>query len=128
MFRCELPITKWPSLKNLPSLQTINNDHTVLKHCLNVAIRRGLTGTNPASAIPLPDPKNERDRVLSDSEWIGLYDTAKPHLKPVLLVACHLGQRLSEIVHLTWDRVDLHRGFITLRGIDTKTKKPRRVR
>ena len=26
-----------------PSLQTINNDHTVLKHCLNVAIRRGLT-------------------------------------------------------------------------------------
>ncbi len=26
---------------SMPSLQTINNDHTVLKHCLNVAVRRG---------------------------------------------------------------------------------------
>ncbi|MGZ8385672.1 MAG: site-specific integrase, partial [Nitrospira sp.] len=29
--------------------------------------------------------------------------------------------------NLTWDRVDLQRGFITLRAVDTKTKKPRRV-
>jgi hypothetical protein len=36
----------------MPSLQTINNDHSVLKHCLNVAIRRGLMGSNPASAVP----------------------------------------------------------------------------
>lgn len=33
----------------------------------------------------------------------------------------HLGQRLGEIVNLTWDRIDLQRGFITLRSIDTKT-------
>ena len=104
-----------------PRLQTINNDHTVLKHCLNVAI------SNAASAIPLPDPQNERERVLTDSEWMSLYERAKLHLKPILLVAYHLGQRLSEIVFLTWDRVDLHRGFITLRAIDTKTKNPRRV-
>ena len=110
-----------------PSLQTINNDHTVLKHCLNVAIRRGLILTNPASAVPLPDPYNERDRVLSEEEWTRLYEVAKPHVKPVLLVAYQLGQRFGEIVNLTWDRVDLQRGFITLRGIDTKTKKPRRV-
>ena len=110
-----------------PSLQTINNDHTVLKHCLNVAIRRGLTGANSASLVPLPDPQNERDRVLSDGEWMGLYNTAKPHLRPILLLAYQLGQRLSEIVNLTWDRIDLHRGFITLRAIDTKTKKPRRI-
>jgi integrase len=111
----------------VPCLQTINNDHTVLKHCLNVAIRRGLMITNPASAIPLPDPHNERDRVLSEEEWNRLYVTAKPHLKPILLLAYHLGQRFGEIVNLTWDRVDLQRGFITLRAIDTKTKKPRRV-
>lgn len=111
----------------VPCLQTINNDHTVLKHCLNVAIRRGLMITNPASAIPLPDPHNERDRVLSEEEWNRLYEAAKPHLKPVLLLAYHLGQRFGEIVNLTWDRVDLQRGFITLRAIDTKTKKPRRV-
>ncbi|MBU6482099.1 MAG: site-specific integrase [Nitrospirae bacterium] len=83
--------------------------------------------TNPASAVPLPDPHNERDRVLSEEEWARLYEVAKPHLKPVLLLAYQLGQRFGEIVNLTWDRVDFQRGFITLRGIDTKTKKPRRV-
>lgn len=111
----------------VPCLQTINNDHIVLKHCLNLAIRRGLIVTNPASAVPLPDPHNERDRVLSQAEWERLYEVAKPHLKPILLLAYQLGQRFSEIVNLTWDRVDLQRGFITLRAVDTKTKKPRRV-
>ena len=84
-------------------------------------------GTNPASAVPLPDPHNERDRVLSQEEWQRLYEVAKPHLRPVLLLAYQLGQRFGEIINLTWDRVDLQRGFITLRAIDTKTKKPRRV-
>lgn len=111
----------------VPCLQTINNDHIVFKHCLNVAIRRGLLLTNPASSVPLPDPHNERDRVLSEEEWTRLYQSAKSHLKPVLLLAYHLGQRFGEIVNLTWDRVDLQRGFITLRAIDTKTKKPRRI-
>jgi integrase len=75
----------------------------------------------------MPNPQNERDRVLSEAEWERLYDVSKPHLKPVLLLAYQLGQRLSEIVGLTWDRVDLKRGFISLRVIDTKTKKPRQV-
>ncbi|NGZ95313.1 MAG: hypothetical protein CV089_04125 [Nitrospira sp. WS110] len=33
-----------------PSTQTVNNDPVVLKHCLNVAIRRGLLRTNPATS------------------------------------------------------------------------------
>lgn len=109
------------------SLQTVNNDHIVLKHCLNVAAKRGLLVSNPAALVPLPNPHNERDRVLNDEEWQNLFQAAKPHLRPILLVAYHLGQRLGEIVQLTWDRVDLKRGFITLRGMDTKTKKPRQV-
>jgi integrase len=111
----------------LTSLQTINNDHIILKHCLNVAIRRGFLVTNPSCKVPLPNPHNERDRVLTEEEWGRLYEEAAPHLKPILLTAYHLGQRFGEIVQLTWDRVDLQRGFITLRGIDTKTKKPRQV-
>jgi hypothetical protein len=39
-----------------PPLQTINNDHIILKHCLNVAIRRGLLVSNPACKVPLPNP------------------------------------------------------------------------
>lgn len=122
-FRCQ---RKRPNGKPA-SIQTINHDHVALKHCLNVAIRRGLLQANAASRVPLPNPRNERDRVLTDDEWGKLYCKAKPHLKPVLLLAYQLRQRFSEIVSLTWNRVDLKRGFITLRSVDTKANTGRQV-
>ncbi len=73
------------------------------------------------------DPKNERDRVLSQDEWERLYSASVGHFKPILLVAYQLGARLGEILPLTWDRVDLHRGFIKLRSIDTKSQERRLI-
>ena len=110
-----------------PSLGTINNDHIILKHVFSVAERRGLLMVNPAKKVPIPDAKNERDRVLSDEEWAKLYEAAASHIKPILLIAYQLGLRLGEILNLTWDRVDLQRGFIKLRGVDTKSREPRLV-
>ena len=109
------------------SLGTVNNDHIMLKHCLNIAMRRRLILVNPAALVPIPNAHNERDRVLTAEEWERLYAAAAPHPKPILLTAYHLGQRLGEILNLAWDRVDLQRGIITLRAIDTKTKKTRRL-
>ena len=109
------------------SPQTINHDHIALKHCLNLAVKRGLLSGNVASRVPVPNPENERDRVLSEVEWVKLHAAAKPHLQPILLLAYHLGQRFSEVMQLTWDRVDLKRGFILLRAVDTKTKQRRVV-
>ena len=110
-----------------PSVATVNADHATLKHILSLAERRGFVASNAAKRVPLPDPKNERDRVLSSEEWERLYDAAADHLKPMLLLAYHLGPRLGEILNLTWDRVDLSRGFIKLRSADTKNREARRV-
>jgi len=111
----------------MPTIGTVNNDHIMLKHMYSVAERRGLVQSNPAKRIPLPDPHNERDRILSHDEWDRLYQASPVHLKPVVLLAYGLGPRLSEILKLTWDRIDLGRGFIQLRAADTKTKEPRLV-
>jgi len=92
-----------------------------------VAIKRGLLETNAAKKVAVPDPQNERDKVLNNEEWNRLYEAAATHLRPILLVAYHLGPRLGEILQLTWDRVDLQRGIIKLRSVDTKTKEPRLV-
>lgn len=73
-------------------LGTINNDHIILKHCLNIARRKGLLMTNPASLVPIPCAHNERDRVLSVEEWRRLHDAASSHLKPILQTAYHLGR------------------------------------
>jgi len=116
-------------LKNgtAPALSTINNDHAILKQLLYEAVKKRKLGANPASEVTMPDPHNERDRVLTVEEWARLYAEAASHLKPILQVAYQLGLRYGEIVNLTWDRVDLKRGLITLTAHDTKTKKPRTV-
>jgi len=47
------------------------------------------------------------------------------HLQPVVLVAYYTGMRKSEILKLTWDRVDLKNGFVRLKADMTKTSCPR---
>ena len=64
---------------------------------------------------------------MTEEEWAKLHQAAKPHLRPVLLTAYQLGLRFSEIVGLTWDRVDLKIGIIIQRAVDTKTKTGRRI-
>jgi len=110
-----------------PTAATVNADHAFLKHILSVAERRSFIATNVAKRVPLPSPNNERDRILTEDEWKRLYAAASPHLKPIVLVAYQLGLRLGEILGLTWDQIDLQRGFIKLRAKDTKTKEARLV-
>lgn len=110
-----------------PSVATINADHATLKHMLSIAERRGLVASNPAKKVPMPDPNNERDRVLGTQEWVHLYNVAADHLKPILLIAYQLGLRWGEIMSLTWDCVDLQRGFLCVLGAKCKTGERRLI-
>jgi len=109
------------------ALSTVNWDHAVLKGMLNKAIQRDLLEVNAASEVSLPTPRNEQDHILADDEWTRFYDEAADHLKPIILVACRVGTRYGEIVNLSWDRVDRERGVISLRALDTKTRRPRQI-
>ena len=82
---------------------------------------------NVAKKVRMPDPQNDRDRVLTQEEWQRLEGAAALHLKPILSVAYYLGMRLGEILNLTWERGDLGRGFIKLDGRDTKTEESRLI-
>lgn len=93
----------------------------------SVAERRGIVLTNPAKKVPLPDPGNERDRVLTPEEWDSLYYVAPLHLKPILLIAFQLGMRWGEIMSLTWDCVDIQRGFLRVLGAKSKTGEGRTI-
>ena len=113
--------------KKTPAVATINADHATLKHMFSIAERRGLVLSNPAKRVPLPDPGNERDRVLNPDEWNRLYRVSPDHLKPILLIAFQLGMRWGEIMSLTWDCVDLQRGFLRVLGTKCKTGEGRTI-
>ncbi|MFC1889086.1 site-specific integrase [Thermodesulfobacteriota bacterium] len=55
-------------------------------------------------------------------EFEALLNNSPQHLAPVIIMAYYTGMRRAEILYLTWDNVDLDRGFIRLYGSMTKTK------
>ena len=84
--------------------------------------------SNPARGVDRAR-EDARDRVLSPSEFGRLadalegLDTAQPSAAAAIRVAAMSGMRISEVLSLSWDGVDIETG----RAILTRTKTGRRV-
>jgi len=106
---------------------TVNRELALLKHLFNWAVDRELLDVSPMVRMKLFRENNARDRVLSADEFERLLAELPEAYRPLCLVAHETGMRQGELVNLTWDRVDLTKGFISLRPEDTKTSEGRRV-
>jgi len=111
---------------------SVNRDLSVLRGLLRLAKRwRYLTEVPEVEMAREPEG---RLRFLSEEEAVRLLDECRkagehrvsscrsPHLLPVVTVALNTGMRKSEILGLTWERVDFARGVIQLE----RTKNDRR--
>jgi integrase len=70
---------------------------------------------------------NARSRIITKEELSGMLKDAPIHLRYILTMAYHTGMRKSEILHLTWNKVDLKKRFIYLEAADTKDKEKRSI-
>jgi integrase len=70
---------------------------------------------------------NRRDTVLTYPEYQNLYEAVTEHLKAIVAAAFWTGMRRSEILKLTWDKVDLANRMIRLKPEDTKERKAKNV-
>jgi integrase len=113
------------------SKTTANRHLALLRSALRYAEREGHLTQRPA--VRMFEERNSRaNRVASDEELAALLEAADrdpkfAELKLAIVVGRWSGMRLGEIVHLTWERVDLKQGVVTLREIDTKTGEGRVV-
>jgi integrase len=110
---------------------TVRLDLALLGHLYVTAIREwgiGLT-YNPVQLIRKPSPGAARDRRLTTEEESRLRAAVAEHSNPMLrwivTIAIETGMRLSEIVTLTRDQVELRRRIIRLS--ETKNGSPRTV-
>lgn len=107
------------------SPSTTNRERAVLGKILSLAVEWGRLGENPVRKVKkLEEPKG-RLRFLADSEASQLLERAPRHLKPVITCALHTGGRLSEILGLTWENVDLGNGLLYFTG--TKSGQVREI-
>jgi integrase len=104
---------------------SINRELAALKRMFNLGAKTTPPKVNLIPYIPMLKESNTRKGFFEIEEFLSLRDTLPHYLKPVVTFAYHTGWRAGEILNLTWDRVDLKQGIVTLDPGETKSEEGR---
>lgn len=89
---------------------TVKTELELLRACLR--FRYG----DKAPRLWLPPESSPRDRYITKAELTKLLDVIEtPHVRLYVILAVTTGARMSALLDLTWDRVDLVRGTVDFR-------------
>lgn len=107
---------------------TANRYLAALSHAFTVAMKEwGWLDDTPMRKVTKPKENRGRVRFLSEDEIQRLRKACKasanPYIYPVVMLALSTGMRYAEIMHLTWDRVDLNSGRIRLENTKNKERR-----
>jgi integrase len=103
------------------SRATTNYELALLRRMLRLGVKKKKLAQMPAT-ISFPNPNNARQGFLAADDFAAVVEHLPGYLRNPIRFAHLTGQRLkSDVLTLTWDRVDLAAG--TLRVISKKTGK-----
>ncbi len=120
-------------LKRSENIQnsTLSIELRSLKACFNKSIKWNYLVTNPFCNVELPRINKKQRAFLSEDEFKDLLTHSKnPLLNNFYSFAFYTGCRLSEIINLKWENVDLEKRLIHIKNMDdfeTKTSEERTV-
>lgn len=101
---------------------TFNRYAARINAILNLAVDQGLVSAVP-KLKPRPIEKKERQWITLD-QWNRLFVHLPEHQRGMVKFALETGLRQSNVLNLTWDRVDLERRFVWVEAREAKAKKP----
>ena len=91
------------------------------------AAKQGYAASNPIDGIERPEIGDSEIKVLTVPEASKLINEADEDARPVLAIGLFAGLRMSEILALNWEEVDLCDRTITVQGRKAKTRQRRVV-
>lgn len=101
---------------------TLRKELTVLGTLFKTAIRWGLLGADPSSAVAKPKEPKHRLRFLTVEEWTVVAAELPAWLRPLALLAVATGMRLKEVVSLRWEDLDKQARVIYVREGKTECR------
>jgi integrase len=109
---------------------TIDQDIAKVKAMISMAYENDKVSGNTFAVFQrvkktLKKGEDVRDRILTPKEFKSLYENAENHAKTIIAMGYYTGMRKSEILKLTWNKVNLKDRTIKLEPEDTKDKEAR---
>jgi integrase len=105
---------------------SVNMHLRLLRAALRLAAKRGRVLHDPMAGVSLYKT-HARDRICTPDEFKAIVGVAEPELRLAVIIGNATAMRLGEIVKLTWRRIDLAAGMVSLFEEHTKTDEARRV-
>lgn len=112
-------------MKKKLSNASINRELAALKRMFHLGARCTPPKLRDIPYIPTLRENNVRKGFFEHEEYLALKNSLPDHLKPIVTFAYHSGWRKSEILGLTWDKVDLKQGIARLDPGETKNNEAR---
>ena len=104
---------------------TINREMAILRRGFSLALREDPPLVRRAPYIPKLEEDNVRQGFIEHGQYLALREALPDHLKTLLVVGYHCGNRLGELRKLRWEQVDLDAREIRIEKSQAKGKKPR---
>lgn len=111
--------------KESASDATINRELAIVRRGFNLALREDPPLVRRAPYIAKLDEDNARQGFIEHGQYLVLREAMPDHLKTLLVVGYHCGNRMGELRKLRWPQVDLESREIRIQTSQAKGKKPR---
>jgi integrase len=107
--------------------QTRINYRRAVHALFNFAVARGYAPRNVVSAAIRPRVVSKAPGILSVAQARALIGACAPEIVPAVAIGAFAGLRHAEIQRLTWDKVNVGRGYIEVSAVHSKTGRRRLV-
>ncbi|MCE5309682.1 MAG: site-specific integrase [Acidobacteriales bacterium] len=104
---------------------TINRELAIIRRAFSLALREDPPLVRRAPYILKLEEDNTRQGFIEQGQYLTLRAALPEHLKALLVIGYHCGNRIGELRKLRWSQVDMAAAEIRIERKQAKGKKPR---